>query len=313
MEDPTLNVEEPEPTTPEATPEDAAAPAPAPETPEPPEDELPEGAVEQENGQVMVPLAALRAEREAAKVLKEKASRADQAWAYAQQVKPYVDFLQANPDLMQRRQAPETTRPQPAAPTPEQAQASDAAAEQFARTLDLYTVQGKPDVERAKQVLSAIESRAETKAREAITPFAQMSVQQRAAQNLKDAKEAQLGGVRANPEILEQIWASTDPRMLATEQGAASAVLLALGLGQLQQQQGQMPPQDQRPPAGMTPAPAAPTPPVVSEPSGSRSVGRMPLTDLDQRVMRVRGIDAKRYAEIAKAFKPGVSNTLEED
>ena len=41
-------------------------------------------------------------------------------------------------------------------------------------------------------------------------------------------------------------------------------------------------------------------------------MNRQPLTDLDQRVINVRGIDAKKYAQYAKAFRPGEANTLEE-
>lgn len=275
----------------------AAPPDPTPQDPPvaaaPEEEALPEGAIEQA-GQVMVPLAALKDARAQAKDLKTKAQAVEQVQQWYQQVRPYVDFLQSHPDLLTRGNAP--------APTPS-APEHDPAAENLARTLDLYTADGRPDAARAQVLMGVVEQLAEKKASAVVQPVQEQTLQQRSLANFHDAANAKApNGATVSRDILWQVWSQGDPRVLATTQGAAAAWALALGMQAMQPS---------------SPTQTAPTiqvpggPPLVTEAPG-RPGARPLLTDLDQRVMNVRGIDAKKYAEYAKAFKPGEVNTIEE-
>ena len=260
-----------------------------------PEPEVPEGAIEQ-GGQVMVPLAALKSEREKVKALKPKADQYEQLAGWVQQAKPYVDFLAAHPELVTRAAAPAAEPTTPAGPAPD-----DTVAEQLAKTLDLYTTEGKPDLSRAKSLIGTVEALAEKKAQALVKPVQDLNVQGRAMAHYHEAVAASApNGAKVDPAILWQVWQNADPRILATPQGAAAAWALALGMASMQ--------------AAPTPRTvAAPGgPPVVTEPPGGSGVRAGVLSDLDQRVVQVRGMDPKKYQEYARAFKPGETNTVEE-
>jgi hypothetical protein len=278
------------PPAPEPAPETPAAPADPPPA-EPDAEDLPEGAVEQA-GQVMVPLAALRAERDQVKALKGKATQYDQAAQYLNQVRPYIDFLQANPDLMKRRAEPEPV----AAPTV--APQDDPAAVELARTLDLYTPEGQPDAKRAARLMTTVETLAERKAQAVVKPVQQQSIQQKALSNYHEAVSSTLpNGTKVDPTVLWNVWNQSDPNHLATPQGAAAAVMMAYAMQHMQQP---------------TPIPPPSQPPIVTEGTGSRVPNRQPMTEMDQRVANIRGISPQKYAEYAKAFRPGEVNTLED-
>jgi hypothetical protein len=277
------------PPAPPSTPEPPAPPPPPPAAPEEPDD-IPDGAIEQ-GGQVMVPLAALKAEREAVKTLKGKASQVEQIQAWYQQSKPYIDFLQANPDVMTRRQdaAPAAPEPQPQ---------EDPELQELARTLDLYTTDGKPDAARAKKLVDMTRKSAREEAQTIVQPVQQQSLQERSVANYHQAAASVApNGTKVDPNILWNVWSQGNPKDLATPQGAAAAWALALGLQSMQQPQTIQPPSQ---------------PPVITETPGSRFVNRAPISELDQRVINVRGMDPKKYAEYAKAFRPGEVNTIEE-
>jgi hypothetical protein len=283
-----------------ATPNPPAPPVAAPEPPapvetapptEPEQEDIPDGAIEQ-GGQVMVPLAALKAEREQNKTLKGKAAQADQMTQWVNQARPYIDFLQANPDLMKQRQEPTQA---PVAQTPAQ---DDPAAIDLARTLDLYTPEGQPDAKRALKIMTTVETLAERKAQAIVKPVQDQSLQEKAIANFHQAANSQLpNGQTVDRNVLWQIWSGGDPRVLSTPQGAAAAVALAYGMQHMQAAPAIQPPSQ---------------PPVVTESFGSRIPGAKPLTEMDQRVIQVRGMDPKKYAEHAKAFKPGETNQLED-
>jgi hypothetical protein len=274
----------------DAAPEQAPPVATAPPT-EPEQEDIPDGAIEQ-GGQVMVPLAALKAEREQVKTLKGKAAQADQMTQWVNQARPYIDFLQANPDLMKQR---EQTAPVAAPAVPAQ---EDPAALDLARTLDLYTPEGQPDAKRALKLMNTVETLAERKAQAIVKPVQDQSLQEKALANFHQAASSQLpNGQTVNRDVLWQIWSGGDPRVLSTPQGAAAAVALAYGMQHMQQAPAIAPPSQ---------------PPVVTESFGSRIPGAKPLTEMDQRVIQIRGMDPKKYAEHAKAFKPGETNTLED-
>lgn len=278
-------------------PEPAPAPEPVAEAPAPAAEAPPVHEPDVEvDGQRMVPLAALSAAREELRTAKEKAARFDEFSGWYTQNKPYVDFLQAHPDLITQRQQP---APQAApAPVPE----DDPELVNLARTLDLYTPDGKPDAKRAAALATFVDKRSGSQAQEAIKPLHEMSVKERANVNLRDALAATLpNGMKPNPDVIRQIWQNGDPKMLATQEGAALAVLLAGGLSVASQ------------PAPAAAAPAAPgQPPVHSEPAGRTATSRAPVTEFEQRVMGIRGISNAKYAEYTSKWKPGASNALED-
>lgn len=294
MSETAYNVEDEGAAAPAETPEPAAAaeaPPPAQAAPEPQEPE--EEGVEV-GGQKLVPLAALHAAREEAKALKQKASQVDQVLGWYQQNRPYVEFLQNNPDLLKPRQAqPEPVKALP----PEQ----DDALVQLARTLDLYTPEGQPDAKRASVIRNLVKSEAQSIAQEAVKPLHEQSVQERAQTNLRDAMNASLpDGRKPDPQVLQHIWRSTDPKVLATPEGAAAAVMMAVGLGSFVQ-----------PPAPPQAQPVLSVP-VVTEPSGGRNVNRAPVSEFEQRIMQVRGITPQKYQEYTRHFKSGDANVLED-
>lgn len=287
------NVEDgtPPPDNPPAEPAAQPTPEPAPQAQAPQE---PEGV--EVGGQKLVPLAALQELREQNRQLKEKAQHVDQVSAWYQQNRPYVDFLQANPDLLKPRQAaPEPQKPVQVAPD------DDPALVELAKTLDLYTPEGKPDARRASTIRNLVKSEAQTIAQETVKPLAEMTTRERAQVNLREAMQVQMpDGTKPNPMILQQLWQQGDPKVLSTPEGAAAAVAIAIGLGQM----GAQPQHVVQPPAQT---------PVVTEPAGGRNVNRAPITDFEQRIIQTRGINAQKYGEYTRNFKPGEANALESD
>ena len=268
----------------------AETPAPAPEAEAAPAE--PE-AVEV-GGERMVPLAALISERRAAATLKTKADQFDQMAGWYNEAKPYVDFLKNNPDLLKPREAP---APVAAPPPPE----ADPALVSLARTLDLYTPEGQPDAKRAQAIREMVKTEAQGIAREAVQPFEQQSIQQRAQTNLRDAMAVEFNGIKPNQDVLQHIWKTTDPKVLATQQGAAAAVLMALGMGAAS---------PQSPVAAPVVAPPSTTP-ILSEPT--RATNRPALSEFEAKVYKLRGIDHAKAAEHLRGFRPGETNALEND
>jgi hypothetical protein len=280
-------------------PAEAPAPEPVQASPEPeaPEPAQPEPQAEPEGvdvgGQRMVPLAALARAREENRSLRDKAQQFDQIAGEWQNARPYVEFLKNNPQLLAPREQPQAQAPV----APEQ----DEELVSLARTLDLYTPDGKPDVGRAKVVQDRMEGRARKIAQEAVQPLQEQSVQAQAHKHFQDALAVNMNGVKPNPDVLRQIWKTTDPKVLATEQGAAAAVLMAMGFGAMNAQ----------PQASAPQAPAQA--PVYTEPSGGRNVGRPSISEFEQRVLKTRGMDAAKYQEHTRGFRPGEVNVLEND
>lgn len=280
------------------TPEPPAEPVPDPPAPEAPPDPVeaePEGTTEVA-GQKHVPLGTLIAERREKQALKQKADQFDQLAGYVNQVRPYIDFLQANPGLI--TQTRQETNPTPVTTT----QPVDEDALELARTLDLYTAEGQPDVKRAQKVQKIIDRAAGTQAQEAVKPLQESTLRERAGYNYQRALITKApDGREVDRGTLDAIWARTDPKILATEEGAAGVVAMALGLSVMQGTSKAAPP-----------APAPLNPPLHTEPAGSRTTQRAPLSQLDQAIAKIRGLDEKTYAERTKGFTPGRQSVLED-
>lgn len=275
------------------TPEPVAPPVEAP--PEVPADPVEAAAVEMQ-GDKYVPLSALREAREKAKSFKDKADQFDQTVQYVQSVRPYIDFLQANPDLMTRQttthQGPQTVAQEPV----------DEAAEELARTLDLYTADGKPDVRRAQKLRGIIDATADAKAESRVRPLHESTIRERSQNNYQRALVTKApNGKSVEPNALAAIWAKTDPNVTATEEGAAAVVALALGLSVLN---------DKTPAATTTTAPSQPA--IVSERPGSRTPNAPTLTALDEKIAGLRGRSADEWSKLTRNHVPGRPFVLED-
>lgn len=289
-----MDLETPDPIAPEPepVPEPVAPTAPVVD----PIEQEPEDAVEIE-GQKHVPLGTLIAERREKQGLKQKADQFDQLAGYVNQVRPYIDFLQANPGLMTR--TAEHTAPTPVTTT----QPTDAKAETLARLLDLYGADSKPDTARAQVLLTMIDDAADAKSDAKVRPLQESTTRDRANFMYQRALVTKAPDGRAvDRGVLDAIWSRTDPTIAATEEGAAGIVALALGLSVMQ---------------GTSPAPAAPIAaplqaPLHTDPAGGRNQTRAPLSVLDQHIAKIRNLSDKDYAERAKGFTPGRPSQLED-
>jgi hypothetical protein len=244
-------------------------------------------------GQKMVPagvLAELISERRQRQALSEKAARVDELEAYARDSKPYVEFLKANPGLISQRNQP--AQPQaPAAPT------SDPESEQLAKTLDLYTPEGKPDVARAATIRQMMTTTAQQIAQQTIAPMREESDQTKSARNYQVAlgmKDAQ--GNTPSPQALQTIWRQMTPAQTADPHVASILALTAMGLDRVNQK---------APPAAPTSAP------LVTEGQG-QSPRRPSLSKLEQNVARERGISESQWAKNIEGFVSGRAQNLED-
>jgi hypothetical protein len=51
---------------------------------------------------------------------------------------------------------------------------------------------------------------------------------------------------------------------------------------------------------------------VVTEGTGGRNVNRAPLSELDNKIAAIRGLDPKTYAQRTEGFRPGEPSVLED-
>jgi len=273
-----------------AAPPVAAAPPPEPatepatEAPEATEDATPDVAVE---GQKFVPLAALQAEREQAKALREQLQQANLAY---QQQKPFIDFLQQNPGILQPRQE----QPAPVA-------SDDPRAVEMAQRLALFKPDGTLDVDAGKRTLGLVQQVAEESVQKHVAPLQQQSEAQRSYANFQHivANGIQTPDgrtLRPHPAAVQAIWQNL-PANYTSDPSVANALgIMALGLGV----------------AGTTPTPAAPPPVVHTEASGGAPQARVQVSDLGRKIAAERGRTEKQWVDNMKGFNPKRTSTLED-
>ena len=288
----------------EAPPEAAAAPPGD-------EDEAVEGVVQSATGDKLVPLSVLKRTREdlkAAKAaaldaegLRERMTRADERERQLVQLQPLFDKLRQRPDVVQRLmsgQEPEVAPP--AAPVdPGEALLPTQDAEDLARTLELYTPEGKPDVMRARKIAAVMRRTSDEEAARRIAPIAQ-SMAQGQSGTLKQqyATIKDKAGRTVNQQALDQIWSVVPAELIATDPKVAGVLYYAAkgyaahhGLDE--------------------PVPAARAP-LVTEPVGGASAPAKPvLTEFDNALRRAMQVTEKQYSEAGARYKPGAINTLE--
>ena len=278
------------------TPPADAPPPPEPiaVVPEPPpqqEEDIPE-AVEVQPGVRVVPVGVVKAQREEIKALKAQAQRVPELEQQVNQFRPYVEFLQHNPQLL-------TPQPQP----PPAAPGDDPALVDYARTLDLYTQDGRPDTARAAKLRDMTRSDAQAIAQHAMAPMQEATNAQAAAQNLqwminlKDANGRQLEEqyivetvktVYGNMSKAEAIKLLADPNV--------AQVLADTALGRMARAK----PHQQAAPL------AQPAAPLHVESAG----GNAPIHVSEDHTKRL-GVGHKQYVETAKRYVPGRANSLE--
>jgi hypothetical protein len=178
----------------------------------------------------------------------------------------------------------------------------DEAAVELARTLDLYTADGQPDVVRATKLQKLISDTSRANAEEQVRPLHESTTRERSSFMYQRALVTKApDGRSCDPEVLEAIWTRADPKVSSTEEGAAGLVAMALGLSVM------------RGPRTATPPAVAPlTAPLHTEPAGSRTTNRAPMSALDTSIAKLRGLDHKTYGERSQGFNPGRTNQLED-
>lgn len=241
--------------------------------------------------QKMVPLSALISERDKGKDLKTRADQFDQLSGYVSQVKPYIEFLQANPDLMTRATAP--------APTPAAVPEHDPVAEQLAKTLDLYTPDGKPDIARAKTLVTVIDTIADAKADARVKPIAESTAKSKSAENFQRALVTVTpDGRKVDPAVLKGIWERLPVAATADETQAGVLVYAALGYDVMH--------------GTKTATPSALPTPLVSESNTGRITQPAALSSFDESVAASRGITPQNYATLTAGYVKGRPSTLED-
>lgn len=259
----------------------AAVPEPAPVAVAPPAPVVPDepGAVEVD-GQHMVPVGAVIAERE-----KRQAER-NRADALEQQLRQTLE-------LAQRLQQP---APQPAAPVGAPPPDPDVVA--YAQTLSLYKADGTPDLEGASRLLSIAESRAERRAQAAVQPLIAQTEQERSAMNFRAALNITNGaGQRPSENALRAIWQQMPVQYTADPNIASILALTAFGAD------------------GMTARPPVAPPaqqPVYTEASGGNPKTRPNLSALEETIAAQRGVDVTKWKELTKGHTQGRPSVLED-
>lgn len=278
-----------QPPTPDATPETP------PETPPPVDEEaaldqqLEEQAVQIPTGEKLVPLSAVTTVREKLKTAKAEAARAKEveaelarAKAEAEENRPWIEAAKTIAATQQLRQPQD----RPTVDPQHQARLSD-----LARTLDLYTADGKLDLEKAQKIHDYNTAIARDAAQRVVAPVHQSTLQQQAALMYERAlKTVGTDGSQPDPAILRDVWARLDPGFTATEQGAREAWVAALGrsvaAGKIHRQQ---PIQSAK---GPLPEP------LLTEKAGGRDIpNHSPLSDTERRALKEMGMTEKQYLE----------------
>lgn len=279
-----------------------APPAPVAEQPpavEPPqaaaEDEIPE-AVEVQPGVQVVPVGVVKALREELKALKPQAQRAAELERESAENRAIVEFIKANPQILQGQPQ---AQPQPQAPPNPQ---DDPALVEYAKTLDLYTLDGRPDTTRAAKLRDMTRQEAAAIAQQAVAPMQEATQAQQAAQNLtwmtglKDANGQKLEEqfvietvrtVYGNLPKAEAIKVLADPNV--------AQVLAYTALGRQAASKPYQPP---------VPAPQA-------APLHVESAGGGTALNVSEDHVRRLGVSAKQYQETGKRFQYGKANPLE--
>jgi TolA-binding protein len=302
---------------PEAPVEEAAPVAEVPAEPADDDDAALEAqTIALPDGDKLVPLSAVTGARKTVQLLKAELATlkpsAQRATELEQQIQTLQGTIQQMQPVVQAYQAYiNQQQAQPQAPA--QPSAEDTAElEEVARDLDLYTADGKPDLEKARRQIERVEKRAEKIAQRVVAPMQAQDVQREANYMLARAKATKApNGLAPDPKILEAVWAKVDPRLAASPDGAKHLWAQAYAFTHMQQTPGAAP---AAPAAGtardasgkFVPAAAAAPPPPLYTPKagGAQGPAATALSTEEQKFLKASGMTEKEYLESA-ARMPG--------
>jgi hypothetical protein len=271
---------------------------PAVETPPPAavtDDAEPDETIAAANGRIYVPLEAVKAERgrrqtaEAAlkakdaefAPIKQKAQAFDEAKQYLDQAKPYIEKAKAD---LQRQSQPQTP-------------AVDPRVEQYAKDFDLYTAEGKPDIDRAQRIIAFHREDSKQQAQQIVSPILQTEAA-RTAQSLYQqyAARPEVNGVKVDGRMLAEAFNMVGPEVIAANPAVAE-VLYMNTIGR-QLLSGQKP---------IT----APAPVVPTESIGGGGKPEYQVTATSEKFMQAGNIKPSVHKEASERYKAGLPNSLE--
>lgn len=257
----------------------------------------PEGVVEVQ-GQKVVPLAALTAERERVRTKTEerlraehapvatKAAEADRLQAYIASIQPKIEYMERHPEAFRQEQAK----------VPD---ISDDEAEKTARDYELYTPTGL-DLTRAKRIIAKnraeVQAAAQNAAQEAVKPMMQTTAVHNARQNFVWAASQTDGDGNplVDPEFLAGIWAEFPSELTAQPEVARTVLEAAIGRATR---------------AGRRPK-AQGREPIFTEPSGGPRGQQYQISDQERRFAKTSGMSEKQWADSAKNYQRDAINIL---
>lgn len=255
----------------------------------------------------LVPLSAVTTLREKLGTVKGELKSAKEAGAktgeYEAQIATLQQQLQQAAPVLQAYQA---MVQQQAAP-PQTTTEDDAEAEAFARNLDLYTHDGKPDIGKAKAILGVVDKRAEQKATASVQPLQQHTVSQQSDLLLSRALNTKTpDGLQPHPDDLRAVWSRLDRSVTATVDGAKQVWIQALGISQLAGRAVRATTTTQQPPAqgtrgadGKFVAKDIPAPLHTEKAGGKDGPESTTFSPEEQRFMKASGMTEKEYRESA--------------
>lgn len=275
-----------------------------PSPPETPDDEaVPEGAVEHQ-GQRMVPVSVLAAERRRVRETTAAAIREKELAPLQQTEQQLRNALnEARPyiDLIRQHGVPQTPKPSKAE---ELVSDEDAAAE--ARDLELYDGKtGQPDIQRAKRIIarrrSDVTSAAQQAAQEAIAPDRAQTAQSQSRDNF--ARMAMAHGSDDQPiappgspqaKILAEMWVTLPPELTAHPEVAE--LVRDAAIGKHLRTAGRVP--------------RAERAPTFSEPAGGRVGPQFEMDRMAKSLAKNAGISDAEFKKTAGSYTPGATNVL---
>jgi hypothetical protein len=193
------------------------------------EPELEAQALDVPDGGRYVPVSAVIAARKAAKEAKQAAAEVptlkQQVAQLQQQTASLTPLAEVARVLLDQRGREQ--------PQPEPAPQDDAEVTEFAKSLDLYDTDGKPDTAKARKVLGIVDARSKQHAQAQVAPFQQQNVQTASHGMLAAALQTTApDGRKPDPEVVKGVFGRLDPSITATKEGAQWAWAIAFGLSE---------------------------------------------------------------------------------
>lgn len=229
-----------------------------------------------------------------AEIERLSAAAAKTADLEAQLARQQAQWAEALPAVQAAQALLNAQQPPPGPP------ADDPELTDIAKDLDLWKPDGQPDLERAKRIRDREQRTAAAIAQREQAPLILATLQERAAQNLANAKVTQYpDGTKPDPDILERYWDhfKSSPQtlaMLADKTQATHIWKQALADTLERRATGRAP--------TPTPAIVAAPPPLHRERAGGQDAPTVTLNEGDRRAARDLGLSEADYAKTAASM-----------